>query len=182
MNREDGANPPQAFTVPGEFAVQQVERGMPVVQVHGIRQAVQRIDPPRSRGAEEGELVGVGGVRAQRAVVVVNAPRFGRHHRLVLEQHHADRFHDQLERAYGLQRAAEPDFERREFGSAGQAVECPVRRRQHCRAPPLSMQRSRQVAHDVADAADFAARQRAVFRSNKKNVSGGYDGVPRINA
>jgi hypothetical protein len=44
------------------------------------------------------------------------------------------------------------------------------------------MQRSRQVAHDVADAADFAARQRAVFRSNKKNVSGGYDGVPRINA
>jgi hypothetical protein len=44
------------------------------------------------------------------------------------------------------------------------------------------MQGARQVAHDVADAADFAARQCAVFRRNKENVSGVDGGLPRFSA
>ncbi len=46
----------------------------------------------------------------------------------------------------------------------------------------MLVQGARQVADDVADAADLAARQRAVFRSDKQDVLGSDNGLPQINA
>jgi len=57
-----------------------------------------------------------------------------------------------------------------------------VGRRQDGRSPAERDQRARQVANDVADAADLAARQRAVLRSDNYNVPGIDDEPPRLSA
>jgi hypothetical protein len=44
------------------------------------------------------------------------------------------------------------------------------------------MQCARQVAHDVADTADFAAWQCAVLCGNKKDLPGSDNGLPQLNA
>ena len=182
MDREDGADSPEALATRREFALQEIERGMPVVQVYRVGQGIQGVDPARYGGTEESELVRVGGIRTQRTVVMVDASRFGRHHHLVLEQHGANRLHDQFERAHRVHGTAEPDLERRQLGGAGQAVKCTVRRREHGGVTSLPVQSARQVADDVADAADLATGQRAVLRGNEKDVLGSDSGLPQVNA
>jgi hypothetical protein len=48
--------------------------------------------------------------------------------------------------------------------------------------PTLRIQRARQIADDVADAADLATGQRAVLRGNEQDVLGSDSGLPQVNA
>jgi hypothetical protein len=49
-------------------------------------------------------------------------------------------------------------------------MEHAIRRSEHRRLPALLQKRSRQLAHDIADAADLAAAQRTVLACEKYDV------------
>jgi hypothetical protein len=62
-----------------------------------------------------------------------------------------------------LRAAAKLDVDRAEAGSARQLVQASVRWRRNRSAPTRGDQGKRQIANDVADAANFAAGQGAVL-------------------
>ena len=64
----------------------------------------------------------------------------------------------------------EANCDRAGLARAVERVQGAERRRQNDGLEPLGSQRRRQVANDVADAADFTARQRAVFRRDENDL------------
>ena len=96
----------------------------------------------------------------------------------MLEQDRARSSCLQFEHADIVVLTTKPYGNRGKLSCARQPVKAAIRGRQYRCLPAVSHERSRQVTHDIADAADFATRDRAIFRGYENDVPGVDNVVP----
>ena len=170
MNREYRGDLAERRRVRAEAREQQVKRGMPVMQVNRVRFLLRGGDPGRSCGTEQCKLRGIGGKRALGLVAEINPPlAVGGKERMI-----EDQVVDPCCGAGyapgidGFDAAAEVCLDRADSARAFHAVQRTIGRRCDGRLPPEPAERNREVAHDIADTADLAAGQGAVFGRQEK--------------
>ena len=144
------------------------------MHVHNVRQPLAGENPLGSHRRVKCELVRVVGVRAMVMVSDVNEPGTVFRKEAMLEDNvpHAITVARNFPDADGVRITAKFDIDRCQNAGVGQPVQSAVRWRRDGNVPILGRQSDRQVADDVANPADLATGQGAVFGRQKYDGAG----------
>ncbi len=135
------------------------------MQMYDIRTLIAGENPFGRRRAVECEGVRIAREWSSRLVLVVNTAATVLCEQCVIKNDvlHSPVAARDIPGVYDLRAATKVDVDRAEAGSTRQLVQASVRRRRNRCSPTCRGQGKRQIANDVADAANFAAGQGAVL-------------------